>query len=444
MPGTMAVRSKTAWWFAALLAAAATLSCASGPRPTLIIRDVTVIDVETGKAVPHRTVYVSGGRITAVIAAGARIPSDITTLDGSGKFLIPGLWDMHVHALWDSTVAEASLPLFVAYGVLGVRDMGGRLDVLARVRAATEGPAPRIVAAGLIVDGPQPVNPEVSLAVGTPDEARHAVDSLATAGVDFIKVYTLLPRDAYFTVLEQARLRRLPVAGHVPADVTPEEAARAGQRSMEHLRDEFEPFCADLDSAACDSLLDLFRERGVWQTPTLAVLRAKATPQPDTLGDDARLAFVPTAMRELWMKTLADKHGRSPAYWQVKQQRFGAEQALVRRMRDHQVPLLAGTDAGVYFTYPGSGLHDELELLVEAGLTPAEALRAATLEPARYLGATDSLGSVAPGRVADLVLLEGDPLADVRNTRRIEAVIQAGRLWTRPALEGLIQAARGR
>lgn len=419
---------------------AAMLSCASGPRPTLIIRDVTVIDVEAGKAVPHQTVYVSDARITAVLAAGARIPSDVPTIDGAGKFLIPGLWDMHVHALWDSAVAEVSLPQFVAHGVLGVRDMGGRLEVLARAQAGTSGPAPRIVAAGLVVDGPEPVDPDISLAVGTPEEARRAVDSLAAAGVDFIKVYTLLPHDAYLAVLERAKQLGLPVAGHVPVEVTPEEAARAGQRSVEHLRDEIEPFCIGGDSAACDSLLDLFRERGVWQTPTLVVLRAKTTPQPDTLGDDARLGLVAPVMRDLWMKMLADKRSR-PGYWRGKQERFRGERALVRRMRDRGVALLAGSDAGAYFTYPGSGLHDELELLVESGLTPAEALRSATLEPARYLGAADSLGSVAPGRVADLVLLDGDPLADVGNTRRIQAVIQAGRLWTRPALEGLARAA---
>ena len=415
------------------------------PEPYVAITHVTVVDVAQGVLVPGQTVLVRGGRILKVgDTLQVNVPPRAQVVEGRGKFLIPGLWDMHVHAVFNGDVARSFLPAFVANGVTGVRDMGGKLDVLRAARWAVLAGTfvgPRIVAAGVILDGPQPVDSSVSFAIGTPDAGRAAVDSLARAGVDFIKVYTLLPRDAYFAVLREAARLHLPVAGHVPAGVTTLEAADSGQRSIEHLRDEVEPLCAVATQPACVRLLGVLRVRRTWLVPTLVVLRVKAILNDSSLVQDPRLGTVPALVRNAWEAIRRGKQGRPPAYWREKRTRFFAELALTGAAWRDSVPLLAGTDAGALYTYPGSSLHEELAQLVRAGLTPAAALRAATLSPAEFLCETDSLGTVAAGKVADLVLLGADPLADIGNTRSIEAVVLRGRLFRRAALDSL--AGRG-
>jgi imidazolonepropionase-like amidohydrolase len=384
------------------------------PEPSLAITHVTVVDVAAGRLLPDQSVVTRGGRILRTgDAAGLAVPARATVVDGRGKYLIPGLWDMHVHALFDAEVARDFLPRFVASGVTGVRDMGGKVNVMRTARFAVLAGTlvgPRIVAAGAILDGPQPVDSSVSIAVGTPDQARAAVDSLAAYGADFIKVYTLLPRAAYFAALREAARRRLPVSGHVPEGVTTLEAADSGQRSIEHLRDELEPICGAVD-AACGRLLDSLRVHGTWLVPTLVVLRAKAILDDTSLVADPRLAAVPEMVRSAWERIRADKRAQPATYWREKRARFRGELALAGEAWRRGVPLLAGTDAGALYTYPGSSLDDELAQLVRAGLTPAAALRAATLGPAEFLGAADSMGTVATGKVADLVLLDGDPRA---------------------------------
>jgi hypothetical protein len=300
-----------------------------------------------------------------------------------------------------------------------------------------------VIAAGEVLDGPQPVQADISIPVADAAGATAAVDSLAQAGVDFIKVYTLLPRDAYFAVLAEARRLGLAVAGHVPAAVTPEEAALAGQRSIEHLRDEIEPFCSPGDAAACARLAAVFRGEPTWQVPTLVVLRAKAFFDDPALTTDPRLRHVPVELRREWLAEREGKLRRGADYLASKRARYADELWLTGFLAREGVPLLAGSDVGSAFSYPGFSLHDELELLVEAGLTPLEALRAATLAPAEYLGTRDSMGAIAVGQAADLVLLRADPLAEIRATREIDAVVLRGRVLERRDLDRLLEAAAG-
>lgn len=413
--------------------ASAAAPCAGA---SVAVRGVTVVDVVAGDTVPGRTVLVSGSRICAVMASGdAVLPESVTVLDGRGRYLMPGLWDMHVHALWDTTARDVFMGEFLAHGVTGVRDMGGdlaiALDARRRQRSG-EMTAPRLVVAGAIVDGPEPVHRPISLAVSDSAGARAAVDSLASAGVDFVKVYTLLPSDAYAVLVRESRRLGLPVAGHAPAEVSLEHVA-AGQRSVEHLREEIGSWCTRADSAACGPVLDAFRARRVWQTPTLVVLRAKAHLDDSALASDPRLTGMPDVVTGDWVALRRSRLRRNDsAAWAAARERWADQLWLTGAMHRAGVPLLAGTDAGVLYTYPGSSLHDELELLVQAGLTPAEALRTATVEPARYLGAVDSMGAIRPDMVADMVLLEGNPLADIRNVRRVAAVLAGGRVVVEP------------
>lgn len=409
---------------------------------TVVVRDVSVVDVLSGRVLPHRSVAIAGDRIAAVGPAdGIGIPATARVIDGRGRFLIPGLWDMHAHVLWSDAAMRTGLPAYVANGVTGIRDMGGTLPVLAAFHASMQRDAPawpRVVAAGAILDGPDPVQADVSIGVADAASARTAVDTLADAGADFIKVYTLVPRDAYFAIIDEAHRRGLPVAGHLPASVTVEEAVRSGQRSIEHLRDEIEPFCHGDDVAACTRLAALFREHGTWQVPTLVVLRSKAMFDDPKLADDPRLRYLPESLRDEWSASREAKIARGSDYAAGKRAQYAEERRLTGFFARERVPLLAGTDSDNADSYPGFSLHDELGLLVEAGLSPLDALRAATLWPADSLQARATTGTIEPGRDANLVLLDANPLRDIAATRRIDAVVLRGRVLDRKALDGML------
>lgn len=411
------------------------VGCAGAPRQPaavhdLLIDDVTVVDVASGALLAHRRVLIDGESITAVLERHGPPPRARVRLDGRGRFLLPGLWDMHVHALWSGEARRHFLPAFVRMGVVGIRDMGGDFGVLAEARADLAGgaPLPRIVAAGQVLDGPEPIQAEISVGAQDAEAARQRVRELKDKGADFIKVYTLLPRDAYFAAVEEARSLGLPVAGHVPADVGVVEAAAAGQRSIEHLRDEIEPFCTLAASAECLEILRKLRQYDAWQVPTLVALHAKATLDDPARRADPRLASLPASLAEEWRGAIASKARRPAGYFEDKRRRFDGELALVLAIAREGVGLLAGSDAGVAFAYPGDGLHEELALMVRAGLSPREALATATLGPARFLGRADRAGSVQAGHDADLLLLSADPLRDIAATRRIEAVVLRGKL----------------
>lgn len=436
-----------------LFAAAAVSLTACGGLPQaptkasaeqVVIRDVTVVDVRSGALLPQRTVMVVGSRIAEVgPAVGTAVPKDARVIEGAGLFLIPGLWDMHSHSLWSMEAVRSFLPVYVAQGVTGIRDMGGRLDVLADYRAAMKQghvPWPRVIAAGQVLDGPEPVQAEISIAVTDARSAIAAVDSLKVAGADFVKVYTLLGREAYFAAVDEARRVGLPVSGHLPAAITAEEAVLAGQTSIEHLRDELEPLlCSPLKPDDCVRLAALMREHHTWQVPTLVALRNKANFDDPALDSDPRRRFLPAALRAEWSAERNAKLERGGDYLARKRAWYADEIWVARTLVREKVPMLAGSDAGVAFSYPGFGLHDELALLVEIGMTPLEALRAATWSPAVFLGERASMGAIEVGRTADMVLLRENPLADIRATRAIEAVVLRGRVFDRQDLRDLLE-----
>lgn len=425
------------------------LATGAWPRPfaradtktAVAFHDVTVVDVVSGALHPNTTVIVQGTRIVAVGPPAAEVPSGARVIDGNGRYLIPGLWDMHSHVLWSPEAMQTFLPLYVAHGVTGIRDMGGRLDMLAAFRDSLgQGTRlwPRVVAAGQVLDGPEPVHTDISIPVPDAASAVAAVSMLAQSGVDFIKVYTLLPREVYFAVLAEAQRVGLPVVGHVPASVTPEEAILAGQRSIEHLRDEIEPLCSQGAPEACGRLAALIRAERTWQVPTLVTLRTKAFFDDSTATADSRLRYIPSGLRKEWQNERLAKLRRGNDYLAAKRQRYADEVWLTRFFAQEGVPLLAGTDAGVAFCYPGFSLHDELALFVQAGMSPINALRTATIAPAEYLSARDSMGSIEVGQVADLVLLRANPLANIEATRTIDAVVLRGNVLRREDLDDLL------
>jgi len=429
-------------------------SCVGGgpsPQPSLAadlaLVDVQVVDVRAGEVLPGMTVLVDGELIVAIApAAAVEVPADAAVVEGRGRYLIPGLWDLHVHTLWDASLTETFLPLFVANGVTGVRDMGGVPELAAdwpgRV-ASGELFGPRIVSPGPILDGDPPLHAEVSRAIDGPEAGRQAVRQVRDEGFAFAKVYTLLGREAYFAMADEANRLDFPFAGHPSGYVTPIEASEAGQLSIEHLA-HGQPEGARIDLACvdgdgCGELLETFARNRTWQVPTLVMLRAKAYSEEARYAEDSRLRYVPSMVRADYMASRARRleEGR-PEVVGERREDWRRNSALVGLMATAGVPIGAGTDTGVLFSLPGFSLHDELSLLVEAGLSPAAALRAATSSAAELLGIEAATGAVEVGLGADLVLLRENPLADIGATTSIEVVIRAGELLDRKALDELL------
>lgn len=448
----------------------------SGPPPLAFVH-ATVVAVDTGALLADRTVVIEGDRIAAV-SAHARAPEAARTIDARGKFLIPGLWDMHVHALWARDTPERVFPLFIANGVTGIRDMGSPLPVAETLRwrsAVASGElGPRIVAAGRLVDGPQPVWPG-SVAVSDAPQARDAVDGLKQAGVDFIKVYSRLPRDCYFAVAEETKKQGLPFCGHLPVEVSASEASAAGQRSIEHLSEllysasareaelrrelvatrpgperdgvrwkQMTALVQSFSEERAISMAEFFRRNGTWQVPTLIAQHTFAYSDDIDLTRLPGAAYVPREALDGWKERLAAfRRGRSAADLLAYRRANETEIRLVQIMRRAGVGFMSGTDADLYYV-SGYGLHAELRLMQEVGFSPLEALRAATLNPALFLGRQETMGTIEAGKVADLVLVDSNPLDDVGNTEKITAVVAAGRYLDRSALDGLLATAAGR
>jgi imidazolonepropionase-like amidohydrolase len=410
------------------------------------------------------TVVVAGERILDVGTVDqVTVPAGARVVDATGKFLMPGLWDMHVH--WYD---KPLLKLFTANGITGVRQMFGYPLHLEWRRELEAGmlPGPRMVIASPIIDGPRPFWPD-SISVSSPDDGRKAVQRVKKYGADFVKVYSYLPRDAYFAIAEEAKKEHIPFAGHVPWSVSAAEASDAGQKSIEHLTGiilacsaqeteirgkipQATPFAGragieaqarqTYDEKKARALFERFVKNGTWQCPTLTVLRSSAYLDDKDFRADPRLRYMPAQVRQRWERAEESRLGNqnSANNYVLSKAIYSRELELVGVMNRAGVPILAGTDTGNPYCFPGFSLHDELGLLVKAGLTPAEALRAATINPATFLGFENRLGTVEKDRLADLVLLDANPLEDIHNTQRIAAVVQNGRLLDRKALDKML------
>ena len=436
-------------------------------NPPIYITHVNVIDTETGKESSNQTVVISGGRISEVKDSKDIKPrADAKIVDGTGKYLIPGLWDMHVHTWF----YESTYPLYIANGVTGVRDMFGPPDAnkFRRELAARTVVAPHFYLASPIVDGHPAVWPD-SIEVTSADQAKTVVDEQKQKGADFIKVYSRLSPEAYFAILAESARVGIPAEGHVPVQVSAWQASDAKQKSFEHLNGialacsareqdlqrKIVPTLTIKERVAmtaeavrsyseskCDDLFARLKANRNWQVPTLTVLRSFGLLNDPEFAHDQRLRYFGGKYRD-WLTAKDDVRLKS---WTADDLAFQREQfrfseKLVGAMFRSGVPLLAGTDTGNPYCFPGFSLHDELALLVESGLTPLAALQAATRNAAMFMNATDRYGSVSKGKVADLVLLDADPLQDIHNTTKASEVFLDGKEFNRTALDSLLKAA---
>jgi len=449
---------------------------------SLALMHVTVIDGTGAPPRPDMTVLIVGYRIAEIAKSNTiSVPRFARTIDATGSFVIPGLWDMHAHPddpeLWPVNPPpqekEKLLTLLIANGVTGIRDMGGDLRLLQEWRARVGNGTivgPHIYACGPLLDGPKPMWPG-SVAISTAEQGRQAVRDLKKQRADFVKVYSLLPRDAYFAIADEAKKLKLPFAGHVPDSVTPEEASDAGQASEEHLlqiieacsdRDAIKKRVAELreagatpvelrrayietmlstfDNKKAEALFAKFVKNNTWVTPTVIVWQNNASFEEDSAKYAERMKYLPRYIREYWdPKNNAHLKNRSP-------ERLAAEKLLVKKyleiiaaMQRAGVKLMTGSDFGANpLLFPGWGVHDEMALLVKAGLTPMESIQAATRNPAMFLGLDKSVGTIEKGKVADVVVLSANPLEDINNTRKVNAVIFQGRMFDRAELNRML------
>ena len=448
----------------------------------LVIQRVNIIDVRAADAATavkrDYAVVIANGRIKTVARTGrVRVPRGARVIDARDAFLIPGLYDMHVHTLIEGRAAFC-FPLFIANGVTSVRDMGGSAsaDEVRRLRAdlaAGRITGPRLAAAaGRIVDGPGPRR-DAFVTVGTPQEARAWVKTAKADRWDFVKPYNLLSREAYAALSEEASRRHLDVAGHVPFSMTALEVSALHQRTIEHAADLLVSSSTDeaalrerssregtaspnpnwarakveIDAAAtydprkAASLGGLLARNGTWQCPTLVLKHVTAAGEHATLLRDPRLQYIPADLQARWSSTftkLVEPIGSAAE----RALRANVTSTIVAVMHRNGVKILAGTDTPPQpYLFPGYSLHEELALLVGAGLSPLEALRAATINPAMFLREQQRRGSIDRGKAADAVLLRANPLDDIANTREITAVVLNGNYLDRVALDALLSQA---
>jgi imidazolonepropionase-like amidohydrolase len=460
----------------------AVLNSCSSPRPaSLAITHVVVIDGTDSAPKTDYTVIVEGTHVATIgSSASAALPRNAKVIDGSGKFLIPGLADMHIHltgAGEPTGSREFIIPLLVANGITTVRDMGGRVEALKQLREEINSGkrvGPQMFFTGPYLDG-NPPSFQPSIVVQNAAEATAAVDQLKKEGVDFIKVQSRLLPDPYYAIAREAKKQEIRFIGHVPDSITATDASNAGQSSIEHLtgvlldcstrEDELRqrqltPPPTHETKAQADArdrqwtkdLLDSYsQERGdkliqtflanqTWQVPTFPVLVhiGFLTPATD-LKNDPKMKYVPKKTQDTWQQGRDEQiDHRSQEEFELRAEVVQRSLQIVGKMNAAGVPIMAGTDSTAPNVIPGFSLHEDLAYLVQAGLTPLQALQAATAGPAEFLHRTAEQGTIAAGKRADLVLLDANPLEDIHNTQKIRAVILDGRLLDRPDLDALL------
>jgi imidazolonepropionase-like amidohydrolase len=429
---------------------------------TLILTNTRLIDVSNGHIQPGTTVVIDGNHVVRVMhAERGNLPAG-RVVDAKGAYLIPGLWDMHTHVYFDQTAGDGTdliLPLLLANGITGIRDMGSNLDAVLHARteiAAHRMQGPRMVVSGPMLDSNKSVY-GAAIGIVTPDDGRRAVDMLKSRGVDFIKVQSGVPRKAYFAIAAEAKKEGIPFEGHVPDQIRAAEAVSAGQQTFEHLIGIFEASSPDEDKYLTGkktvgmfldsydpkleaSIIQLLADKHIWQCPTLYWERGQWLVDAIDYTKDPDLPYAGRSwVTKNWpgaQKSIMTSLDTDPLA--VRERFVEHELGIVKRLHAAGVPFLAGTDtpAGVD-VLPGISLHLELQRFVAAGFTPLEALQTATLNPGLFYKNPEISGKIEVGKLADLVLLEANPLVNIANTRKITGVVADGRYLSREDLDQL-------
>ncbi|MCC6429032.1 MAG: amidohydrolase family protein [Phycisphaerales bacterium] len=434
----------------------AALTSPSLAQPDSLIRDITIVDVESGSLIPHRDILIRGDKIDQIADANTIKSDDAKIIDGTKLFVIPGLWDAHTHY---SSSPDTFGPLMIAHGITCARDLGASTDHIIGIRDELKRSAaigPTLWVTGAIIDGDPPIWP-FSEPVDTPEEGRAAVQKLKAAGVDMIKVYSKLKPEVYKAIIEEAHKNKLKVTGHIPAGVSIDEAIAAGQDCNEHLQRFDGEFIAitgkprgpgiwgdfagwgyypEIDAGKLDALCAKIAKADMWQCPTIIVMAGIASIPSGAGAKNPAMEYVPATLTSFWQEPGYEGFGRTiePVLKHHKD--------MVGRLHRAGVTLMVGSDLSNPYVFAGRSVHEEMAIFQEVGIPPADVLRAATLNPAKFVNADDRYGTIAAGKSASLVLVKANPLEDVKNASLIDAVFDEGAYRDRADLDRLLADVR--
>lgn len=455
-----------------------TNSCNQTITGDILIENINIIDVEVGNIILNQDVVIIGNKITNILKHGNNLIKSKTVIDGSNKYLIPGLWDMHAHMMRQQWF-KSQMPLLRANGITGFREMWGDLKIANYVKSQIEKdslPYFRFVASGHILDGKIPFW-KGAITATTPEAGIRIVDSLINTKADFIKTYSFLAPDVFYAISKRCKENNFPFAGHVPNTVWLTEASEAGMASMEHLYGFLTEACSNSDSAMAlmersliafengnteerkkisllfhslvlnnfskeklISIAQRLKKKNTYIVPTLVMLRGEYFTNDTSFTNDSRLKYMSKETLEYWKEqTKSDLEKNTEIQWQNKRKRWQIEQQIMKILISEKVPIMAGTDSDNPYAFPGFSLHDEMALYVTCGMTPIDALRSATIIPIKFLKMTDSLGTIKKGKLADLVILNANPLENIKNTTKINTVIANGKLYNKSYIDSIFR-----
>jgi imidazolonepropionase-like amidohydrolase len=435
------------------------LSFCSAGNHDCLITNVNIVDVNTGKILKNKTIAIDNNRITAIYSKKIFSSTATIVIVGNGKYLIPGLWDMHAHYKWSHVDLD---PLLIANGITGIREMWGDMPAFVEIpkKIQQEGfVLPDVYLSGDLIDGNPPSFPSGSLVVTTQGEAIDAVGKQIDKKVDFIKVYSMLTEDCFMAIAKEAKRRNITFAGHIPNNVSIYKAIESGMASSEHLYGflegcisqnnnenhpkSIEELISRFSEKKFDSLCSVLEKSSMWLCPTLTVNRAMSYLNDTIFTNDYRKAYLPGYVIEIWnqkmnpyTKSEMDNFAKSTRV------RYLFELSIIGKMNEKGVKFIAGTDFPNPYVFPGFSLHDELSLMVKGGMPTLDVLRSATINPAIFMNKKADFGSVEVGKLASLVLLNKNPLENIENTKSIETVIVRGRVITRKALDLMLEQAK--
>lgn len=451
----------------------------------LCIENISTIDPVDGLK-SNQTVIIKEGKVYQITPSQElQLSKKNTIIDGTGKFLIPGLWDAHVHFAYMEELASSMFDLFLVYGVTSVRDTGGAITFVnewKKKSLANPTNTPRVMIAGPLLDGlpnvydgSDPDHPSLSVGLNTLEEIKEQVNKLEIQGVDFLKAYEMLSPEQFALITQLGKEKGLKVTGHVPLSMDVISASNAGLNSMEHLRN-LELSCAsnaeellqqrqellasgkeikgaalrskihqeqrkiaieNFDEIKAQEVLNVLAANDTWQIPTLTLSTGFTKQHFMDLDFKESFKFLPKAIEEEWKKGIDNILKENITESDI--QRTNWTLSITEKIHKTGINIMAGTDCPIFFLTPGRSLHQELAVLVEAGLSPLEAIKTATLNPAKYFNLENELGTIKEGKWADLVILNANPLEDIKNTMLINGVIKQGKYFDRYKLDQILE-----
>lgn len=443
----------------------------------LCIENITTIDAKNG-LLENQTLIIKDGKIHKIAATNElKLSQKNKIVDGSGKYVIPGLWDTHIHFAFIEELAPNMFDLFLAYGVTGVRDTGGQIDFVKQWKdksLANPKSTPRVMIAGPLLDGMPNVyngsdagHPHLSTGLNSVNAVEQQVNMLDSIGVDFLKAYEMLTPDQFAKITQLAREKGLKVTGHVPLSMDVISASNAGLNSMEHMRN-LELSCAsnaeellenrkqllasgkndtgailrsrihktqripaieNYDENKAKEVLRVLAKNETWQIPTLALYASTRLKE--------NFKYLPDSIKKEWEKGLALSQNIETPPDRIKYAEFMLK--MIGQIHENKIEIMAGTDTPIGYLTPGLSLHEELNLLVKSGLSPLEAIKTATMNPAKYFNLEDELGLIEENMFADLVILDANPLENINNTKQINAVLKQGNYFDRTTLDQILK-----